>query len=226
MISLQTCVSINKNLLSIYCVLSILLDITAKDTEVKEISLTNPKHLRRDTWQGTNCRCWIVWEQILTATGGQREEKIDDGGTFWEVFLKELELELDSQRWGEFNKVKGKRRLFQGGRSMWAKTRKQAWLVYALSVTRRLPHNRVPLCWFKVKACWGGRQDMWVVGTLAESWWGSELFLLLVSIVTLHCLYSVGGGRWLWWLWSSRLQYISFSEPAGSPNQLPPQVPW
>lgn len=56
--------------------------------------------------------------QIARAAGGQREEETDDGGGFWEAFLKEMELELDPQIWGECNKVKGKKRLFQGGRSM------------------------------------------------------------------------------------------------------------
>lgn len=37
--------------------------------------------------------------QILSVTGGQKEEDIDDRGMFHEVFLKGMELELDPQRW-------------------------------------------------------------------------------------------------------------------------------
>lgn len=37
--------------------------------------------------------------QILSATGGQKEEDIDDRGVFFEFFLKGMKLELDPQRW-------------------------------------------------------------------------------------------------------------------------------
>lgn len=108
-----------------------------------------------------------------------------------------------SSKMGEFNKEKCKRRLLPGRRSVSAKTRKQEWVMCAFSITKWLPQNRVPLCLFKVKAFWRGRQDRWVASTLAESWWVSQLFLLFVCIASSPYLYSNGRERWVWWLWSS-----------------------